>query len=122
MKNTYGLLLAIGLGVAGAMLNWAYLHRRSREIESLSFIGIAHDRNVRAGDTFRREDLVEVKIPRDRAGTLGKVAEPWLSVDTVVGTNAVRDFQEDELVLHHDLRTAPPEPRALLEDEREIGI
>lgn len=122
MKGMYGLLLAVGLGVAGALLNWSYLARRSREIESEAFIGIAPGVAIRPGDTFRTEDLVEVKIPRNRVGMLREFAVPWLSANTVVGTNAVRDFQEGELILRRDLRTPPPEPRPLAKDERELGI
>ena len=122
MKGIYGLVVAIGLGLAGGMLNWAYLITRSRDTVRESYIGVAPGETLRAGDTFRQDDLAAVEIPKDRVGNLGNFAVPWSAVKSVVGTPAVRDFEEGEFVLRRDLRTPPPEPRPLTEDEREIGI
>ena len=47
MKNVYGLLLALGLGVAGGVFNWAYLRSEAQNMVMTSFIGLAAD--VRAG-------------------------------------------------------------------------
>ena len=35
MKGIHGLILAIGLGIAGALFNFAYLANRSRDVEKV---------------------------------------------------------------------------------------
>jgi hypothetical protein len=122
MKGVYGLLVAIGLGVAGALLNWAYLHNRSLDTAREAFVGVASGARIRAGDVIRKEDLAKVEIPKDRVGNLATFAVSWSAVDSVAGINAVRDFEPAELILQRDLRTPDPEPRPLADDERELGV
>jgi hypothetical protein len=122
MKNMYGLLIALGLGVAGALLNWSYLARKSRDVEREAFLGVAEKVSIRPGDVFKEEDLVAVEIPKNRVGLLREFAVLYGDRFTVIGGNAVREFEGGQLILRQDLKSPPAEPRALSQDEREIGI
>lgn len=122
MKGMYGLLIALALGVAGGLLNWSYLERKSRDVERTAFVGIADGIFIRPGDVFKEEDLVAVEIPKNRVGLLPEFAVLYSDRFTIIGGNAVREFEGGQLVLRQDLKAPPPEPRQLSADEREIGI
>lgn len=122
MKNVYGLLFALALGIAGGLLNWSYLAKKSRDMERVGFVAVKQGVTLQAGDIFRREDLEEVAIPKERVGNLINFAVPYTQVDTVIGNPVVREFAGGQLVLDKDLRAVAPEPRQLAADEREIGI
>lgn len=122
MKGVYGLLIALGLGVAAALLNWSYLARKSRDVEREAFLGVAEGVTIRPGDVFKEEDLVPVEIPKNRVGMLPQFAVRYADRFTVIGGNAMRDFESGQLILRQDLKAPPPEPRPLGPDEREIGI
>jgi hypothetical protein len=122
MKGVYGLLIAVGLGVAAALVNWGYLARKARDVEREAFLGVAEGVTIRPGDVFKEEDLVAVEIPKNRVGSLPQFAVLYADRFTVIGGNAVRDFESGQLILRQDLKAPPPEPRPLGPDEREIGI
>lgn len=122
MKNTYGLLFALALGIAGGLLNWSYLAKKSRDLERVAFVGVKSGVVLQPGDVFRKDDLEPVSIPKERVGNLQEYAVLWSQVGTVEGIPAVRLFDGGQLVLEKDLKAPPPEPRALRDDEREIGI
>jgi hypothetical protein len=122
MKNIYGLLFAVALGIAGGLLNWSYLAKKSRDLERISFVGVKRGVVLQPGDVFRADDLERVDIPKERVGNLQDYAVLFSQVKTVEGIPAVRLFEGGQLVLERDLRAPPPEPRPLRDDEREIGI
>jgi hypothetical protein len=122
MKNVYGLLFALALGVAGGLLNWTYLARKSRDLERVAFVGVKQGVVLRPGDVFRAEDLEPVYFPKERVGNLIDYGVLYTQVSTVQGTAVSREIDGGQLVLDKDLTTVPPEPRQLESDEREIGI
>ena len=40
MKGITGIVVAIGLGIAGALANLFYLHSEAQKVETVSFIGV----------------------------------------------------------------------------------
>ena len=50
MKGIHGLIVAIGLGIAGAVFNFSYLSRKSADVERIDFIGIKPDVTVEHGE------------------------------------------------------------------------
>lgn len=121
MKGMQGLAVAAVLGLLGVGLNWVYLSQKTKDIDAMSFIGIAPGTTIGPGDVLRREHLVEVKIPRIHARNLEDFIYLWQDVETVVGIHATRQYQGGELVKIEDYRTPPPE-LALEENERLIWI
>ena len=53
MKNAPGFVLALGLGLIGAVVNWVYLAQKARLLEHVDFIGIAENVKLSPGDRFR---------------------------------------------------------------------
>ena len=122
MKNIYGLLFALALGIAGGLLNFSYLAKKSRDMERVAFVGVKQGVVLQPGDVFRADDLEPVAIPKERVGNLMDYAVLYSQVKTVEGIPVVREFAGGQLVLEKDLKAPPPEPRALTPDEREVGI
>lgn len=105
MKGVQGLLLSLGLGLAGAVCNWMYLERLAGKTERLSFIGIKGDATINIGDTIRLDQLVKIDIPRSAVGNLEQVAPKWGDINLVVGWPSTRSYRGGELVLQQDIRT-----------------
>ena len=105
MKGVQGLLLSLGLGLAGAVCNWLYLERLAGREAKVSFIGIKADAQVNIGDKLLASHLVRVDIPRSAVGSLDQVAPLWGLKSTVEGLATSRSFRGGELVLTQDLRT-----------------
>ncbi len=122
MKGIYGLLAALALGAAGAMLNWSYLRQRSLDIEMVAFLGINKDDVPQAAQRYEERHLVKVEIPKNRVGNLEFMAYKWDDKNLVIGMNVVRQHEAGDLVLRQDTRMPPPEPRKLDENERRIPI
>lgn len=119
MKGTQGLMIAAGLGIAGAVCNWFYVDKLARGYEKVSFIAINPDPNVQIelGDRFREEHLQRVDIPQRfvDAGNLKAVAVPWELRSTVIGESATKNYGGGELVLQQDVVTPPArDPNELL--------
>jgi hypothetical protein len=121
MKGITGLVSAVVLGVLAVGLNWFYLDRKSREFQREYFVGVAHDHPIQPGELFRSEDLEPIPVPTSAAARLKYVAVLWADRGTVVGSNAVKSYQGDELILLEDLKTPPPE-LTLEENERAVWI
>jgi hypothetical protein len=105
MKGVQGLLLSLGLGLAGAVCNWFYLERLAGKEAKVSFIGIKADAQINVGDTLLDSHLVKVDIPRSAVGNLDQVAPLWGLKSTVAGQATSRSYRGGELVLQQDLRT-----------------
>ena len=105
MKGVQGLLLSLGLGLAGAVCNWFYLERLAGKEAKVSFIGIKADAQINVGDTLLDSHLVKVDIPRSAVGNLDQVAPHWSDHPLVVGWPSNRSYRGGELVLQQDIRT-----------------
>ena len=122
MKGLQGLFIAAGLGCVGAVFNWIYLAQKSKEVETVSFIGIGPDVNIRPGTTIRESHLVRVAIPGKQVGNLRQFAYLYSAVATVPGMRANRRYRGGELLLRQDLKTPPAQLPEIGEDERYMFI
>ena len=84
MKGIQGLIVAIGLGVAGAMFNWAYLASRSSQEATVSFVGIkeGQDRQPRRNPPRRASHGTENsrtlgRQPQRLGGAVRARKRPW---------------------------------------------
>jgi hypothetical protein len=109
MKGIHALIIAAGLGLAGAIVNFAYLSSRAREIETVEFIGIPRDASIARGDKLTVERLEKVRIPRALAEGLKNYAVLWSAVGTVENYPVCRTLSGGSLLLQDDIRTPPPE-------------
>ncbi|MBN2473594.1 MAG: hypothetical protein JXB62_03220 [Pirellulales bacterium] len=121
MKGIHGLGLAIALGIAGALLNLAYLNNKAKDVAKVEFIGIAAGTTIRPGERLTQKDLVPVGIPERWVGKLRDFAVPFSARNTVVGEPVWRAIEGGTLLLNEDLKTPPPELE-LAADERAWGI
>jgi len=121
MKGVQGLILAIGLGVAGALFNWAYLYNSSRDVEKINFIGIKPGATINRGEVLREDQLVPVGIPERWVGNLKDFALLWDTRQTVIGSPVWRTIGGETLLLAEDLKT-PPQELKLGENERAMWI
>ncbi len=121
MKGIHGLILAIGLGIAGALFNFAYLAKRSREVDAVGFVGIKKDKVIGRGEPIREDSLERVDIPQRWVGTLNDFAVLWTARQTVTGRSPWRALEGPALLLRSDLRT-PPQELTLAPDERAVGV
>lgn len=106
MKGVPGLLIAVGLAIAGGLCNWFYMAQKSRELDLVQFVGVAPD-GIKQGDTIQAFNLIAIPIPLRYAQRLKEVAPTYDDISTVVGMPAYRNFQGGELLLTQDLRTPP---------------
>jgi hypothetical protein len=114
MKGIQGLILAIGLGVVGAIFNWMYLNNRASQEETVRFLGIKAGRTINCGDTLRDEDLVPVEIPERWAGNLKDFVFTETAQRAVVGEPVSRTIVGGHLLWREDLK--PPRPELKLEE------
>jgi hypothetical protein len=121
MKGIQGLIVAIGLGVAGALLNWAYLASRSSQDVMVSFVGIKDGQTVNRGETLRDDQIAELSIPARWVGNLKDFAVLYSAKETVVGRPVWRTLNGECLLLSDDLKT-PPDALKLEEGEEMIWI
>ena len=105
MKGLPGILIALGLGVAGAIINWLYLERLAGQQARVQFIGIKTGTQLNAGDVIREEHIMPVGIPRSSLGSLDQVAPTWDIKGSVVGFATSRSFRGGEIVLLDDVKT-----------------
>ncbi len=116
MKGIQGLILAVGLGIAGALFNWAYLANRTSDKVNEYFIGIKRDVTLNCGDTIKADYIVPVGLPRDAVGNLKDFAVVYdpkttAEMQSVVGQKVWRMIQGPRFLLKDDLKTPPPELR-----------
>ncbi|MFM7845078.1 MAG: hypothetical protein ACKOBW_02775 [Planctomycetota bacterium] len=109
MKGAAGLIVALLLGLLGAALNFVYLTNKTRQVKTVSFIGIKPDTRLRVGDALKEGDLVEVRIPEMHAGNLKEFVFLWQDLETVKGIRAIHPYAGGELLRREDYRTPPPE-------------
>jgi Flp pilus assembly protein CpaB len=120
MKSVSGLIIAIGLGIAGAALNWIYLQQESSQMEKVDFIGV-HER-INRGDPITEGALVKMPYPRNVAHEMEEFYILWDARQTVVGRTANRPYADGDLVLRQDLKAPPPELKLRDKNERAMWI
>jgi len=121
MKPTHGLIMAIGLGVAGALFNFAYLAMKARDVEKVEFVAIKADQSVAPGERLTEAVLERVGVPKKWVGNLADYAVPAEAFDTVVGAPVWRMRTGGSLLVNDDLRT-PPEVLSLGEGYGAWGV
>jgi hypothetical protein len=121
MKGVQGVIVAMGLGTVGALLNWAYLTGRSSQDAIVSFVGIKEGQAANRGEALRDEHLVELQIPERWVGNLRDFAVLWAAKETVIGRPVWRTLSGQCLLLSDDLKT-PPEQLKLDEGEEIMWI
>lgn len=109
MKGIHGLILAMGLGIAGALFNYAYLARKSRDVQKVNFIGIKSDVTISRGERLTEENLVKIGIPAGNIGNLDDFAVRYSVRDTVIGAPVWRTLPGGSLLLEEYLKTPPQE-------------
>jgi hypothetical protein len=109
MKGIQGLIVAVGLGVVGAVLNYFYLAGEAKKIQMVSFIGLKPEMIVGRGDRLTADHLVEVRIPESAVGNLRHVAFLWDELRSVENTTVWRTLGDSSLLLRSDIKTPPPE-------------
>jgi hypothetical protein len=116
MRGIQGLILALGLGIAGAMFNWAYLAKKSSEVTKVNFIGISRDAVVNAGEKLSEDHLVEIGIPADNVGNLKDFAYLYSVRQSVISMPVRRTLPGGSLLLKDDLTT----PRAEMKFDTDL--
>ena len=129
MKPIYGLILAIGLGLAGGLFNFAFLTMKSRDVEKVYFLGIRQKDD--AGNTIHTpigpdkalsaDDLEQVGVPKLWMGNLEDYAFLASELNTVKGDHVWRTIPRGRLLMRDDVRTPPAELK-LAEDEIAMGV
>jgi len=109
MKGIRGLIVAIGLGITGALLNLIYLTSKSEDLDTVEYIGVNSDVTIPRGTTILRQHLVPVKVPQKLARNLEKFAIRYSDISGVAGWRAVRTLEGGSFVWRDDLRTPPAE-------------
>jgi hypothetical protein len=118
MKGMHGLILAVGLGVVGAICNWAYLASRASQEEMVGFIGIRGGRTVNRGQPLRDEDLTTLEIPRRWVGNIKDFAVPIGDKGSVLGQPVCRTLIGECLLLRDHLKT--PADKLDLEEGEDV--
>jgi hypothetical protein len=106
MKGITGIIVAVALGIAGALANLFYLHSEAQKVETVSFIGVK--KSVNSGERLVEDNLLEVKIPADHVGNLPQYAYRWEAVKSVTGSPVWRPLDCSNgavLLLHSDIQT-----------------
>lgn len=118
MKGAYGLMFAVFLGVLGGVLNWLYLENKTRDVASVSFLGIGDGVTIAPGQPLNGRHFVEVRIPERHAKKLQDFVYLYEDRATLEGSPATRDYEGGELVFRADHRTPPAELK--LDDNEEM--
>jgi len=117
MKGAPGIAVAIFLGLLGAVLNWVYLENKTKDADSISFLGVREGASIKVGEQFRNSHLVEVRIPARHARNLKDFVYLYKDDSTIVGTRATQAYQGGELIHREDYVT-PSSSLSLKKGER----
>jgi hypothetical protein len=77
MKGINGLIVAAGLGIVGALVNFYYLNTEAQKKDMVAFIGIKKGVILGRGDKLSEDKLVKVEIPANHVGNLKDYACLW---------------------------------------------
>jgi len=109
MRGIKGLIIAIGLGIAGAALNFAYLQSKASNEVRVAFVGIKADKIVNRGQVLTEDDITDIQIPARWVGSLKSLGVLYEAKAGVVGQKALRNLSGERLLLRDDFGTPPPE-------------
>lgn len=109
MKGIHGLIMALGLGIAGALFNWAYLYQKASNLEMIYFIGIKPDVTVNAGQKLTEDHLAKVGLPAESVGNLKDFAYLWSVQGSVLTRPVHRTLLGGSLLMRDDMTTPPQE-------------
>ncbi len=118
MKGAYGLIFAVFLGLLAGVLNWIYLEKKTRDVASVSFLGVSEGSVIAPGQPLGGRHFVEVKIPEMHAKNLRNFVYLYEDRKTLEGSPATRNYEGGELVFRADHRTPPAELK--LDDDEEM--
>ena len=104
MKGIQGLILAIGLGVAGALFNFAYLNAKAQEVRLRGVVGVSKD--LERGETITMGHLEEVQVPENVYERLKQYTVPWEYRRTAIDMPAARSIRAGDLLLKEDMTTS----------------
>lgn len=121
MKGIQGLIVAAGLGVLGAALNWIYLSEQSKGSAFDYFIAVNSSTVIHPGEPIKEEHLMRVDVPKAHSENLKEMVYLWQDLSTVVSTKATREYRGGEFLLRSDYRTPKPE-LVLKNNERLIWV
>jgi hypothetical protein len=121
MKGITGLIVAVILGGLAMSLNFLYLREKSKNDYTVNFIAVRKGVTLKTGDVIKTSDVMKIPIPKDNARYLSQVATSWDQVDTLIGRPAIRDMEENDVLLRQDYKT-PKAELDLKENERLIWI
>ena len=124
MKGTQGLVIAVALGITGAVCNWLYMAQQATNYERVAFLAVGNGMQIEAGDKFTEAHFIRIDIPKSDLGNLEKTAVKWSDLNVVVGHPATKDYIGGEIILNQDLRTPAKEDLNNLigKDERVIWL
>lgn len=105
MKGAPGFLLAVGLGIIGAFVNWLYLAQKARQFDHVDFVGVAEQVSINKGDRFREDQFMRIPIPQHAVGGLKDAALTWSALGTILGTPATKSYKPGDIILRQDLLT-----------------
>ena len=101
MKGSLGIIVAVFLGLVALTLNWYYLYSKTRDVDTVSFIGIKPGVTIRAGQTLQEQHFEPVAIPvrsgSGRVDRLQQYAYLYDDVKTVANIVATRDYEGGDL-------------------------
>ena len=109
MKGIQGLIVAVGLGILGAILNFAYLHNEAQKLDLVYFIAVKPDATIARGDKLVADKLVKLGVPKQSVGNLKDFAILYEDLRTVEGAPVWRTLSEGSLLLQADLVTPTKE-------------
>lgn len=121
MKGMQGLIVAAMLGLLGVAMNWIYLQGKTKDIVSISFLGIRSGVTIEPGQLIKDEHLEAVKIPKANSENLKEFAYLYNDRDTIVGIKATRRYQSGDLIYREHYRT-PPSELKLAQGEKLIWV
>ena len=110
MKGITGIIVAIGLGIVGALANSSICTTRPRRSKRCPSSASRRASSSASGDRLPEENLVEVKIPKNYVGNLADYAFQWKALKTVVNDPVWRALDSREgsvLLMQSDLKTPP---------------
>ncbi|MDC0307777.1 MAG: hypothetical protein P8M30_01800 [Planctomycetaceae bacterium] len=105
MRGLPGLLIAVGLGIVGAICNWYYLSRQASQMEKVAFVILNGDAQLNLGDRFRDDHLTKVELPSNNLGNLQEVGILWREKASIIGLAATKAYRGNEILLWQDLQT-----------------
>jgi len=117
MKGANGLIFAVFLGSLGGVLNWVYLENKTRDVASVSFLGISEGVTIAPGQPLNSRHFVEVRIPERHAKHLQDFVYLYEDRATLEGSPATRVYEGGELVFRADHRTPPAELKLDADEE-----